>query len=92
MPDGSKIQREISFGQILVIPLAVGEKAKLDIHPRSGFDMGEGRGKSIQTEATGGVIGIIIDARGRPLQLSQDNDQRVKKLQEWSAALDAYPG
>ena len=91
MPDGSTIRKEVSIGQVIVIPLANGERAKLEIQPKSGFDMGAGRGKSIQAEATGGVVGIIIDARGRPLQLPQDNDQRAKKLQEWSAAMDAYP-
>ena len=91
MPDGSTIQKEIDFGQIFVIPLSDGESAKLDLQPRSGFDIGAGRGKRAQVEVTGGVVGIIIDARGRPLQLPQDTDQRVKKLREWSVALDVYP-
>jgi hypothetical protein len=91
MPDGSKIQKDIDFGQILVIPLPDGEQAQLDLSPRSGFDLGVGSGKEMQVEVTGGVVGVIIDARGRPLQLPQNDDQRVKKLQEWSAALDVYP-
>ena len=91
MPDGSTIQKEVDFGQIFAIPLSDGESAKLDLQPRSGFDIGAGRGKRAQVEVTGGVVGIIIDARGRPLQLPQDTDQRVKKLREWSVALDVYP-
>jgi uncharacterized protein (TIGR01319 family) len=91
MPDGSAIQREINFGQIFAIPLADGQRAKLDLQPRSGFDIGAGRGKRAQLEVTGGVVGIIIDARGRPLQLPQDTDHRVRRLREWSAALDTYP-
>jgi uncharacterized protein (TIGR01319 family) len=63
MPDGSAIQREINFGQIFAIPLADGQRAKLDLQPRSGFDIGAGRGKRAQLEVTGGVVGIIIDAR-----------------------------
>jgi uncharacterized protein (TIGR01319 family) len=92
MPDGSTVQKEISFGQMLVIPLPDGQRAKLDLHPRSGFDVGEGNGKSMELEVTGGVVGIIVDARGRPLQLPQDDDQRTRKLQEWAAALSTYPG
>jgi hypothetical protein len=91
MPDGSIYEREISLGQMLVIPLADGERARLDLHPRSGFDVGQGRGKRVQTEANGGVVGIIIDARGRPLQLPNGNDLRMRKLQEWFAALSIYP-
>jgi len=91
MPDGSAIQKEIEFGQMVVIPLPDGRKAKLDLRPRSGFDVGSGNGKRMRVEATGGVVGIIIDARGRPLQLPQDADQRVRKLREWSSALNVYP-
>ena len=91
MPDGSTVQKEISFGQMLVIPLPDGQRAKLDLHPRSGFDVGEGGGKSMELEVTGGVVGIIVDARGRPLQIPQDGDQRTRKLQEWAAVLDTYP-
>lgn len=91
MPDGSTIQRDVRFGQMLVIPLAEGQKAKVDLKPKSGFDVGTGNGKRLQTEVTGGVVGIIIDARGRPLQLSQDTNGRVNKLREWFSALNIYP-
>jgi uncharacterized protein (TIGR01319 family) len=91
MPDGSTVQKEISFGQMLVIPLPDGQRAKLDLHPRSGFDVGEGGGKSMELEVTGGVLGIIVDARGRPLHIPQDDDGRTRKLQEWTEALNTYP-
>jgi len=91
MKDGSNIQNEIKFGQILVIPLPDGESAKVAIHPKSGFDVGAGNGKKLETDVTGGVIGIIIDARGRPLQFPQDSAKRVSKLQEWANAVEMYP-
>ncbi len=91
MPDGSTIEKDINSGQIFVIPLPDGERAKINLHPRSGFDVGAGRGKDMQTEVTGGVVGIIIDARGRPLQLPKDDDRRVSKLREWADELSLYP-
>jgi uncharacterized protein (TIGR01319 family) len=91
MKDGSNIQKEIKFGQILVIPLPDGESAKAFIHPKSGFDVGVGNGKRLETDITGGVVGIIIDTRGRPLQLPQDSAKRVSKLQEWASAMGMYP-
>ena len=91
MKDGSNIQNEIKFGQVLVVPLLDGENAKVTIHPKSGFDVGAGNGKRLETDVTGGVVGIIIDARGRPLQLPQDSAKRVSKLQEWANAMDIYP-
>jgi hypothetical protein len=91
MKDGSNIQNEIKFGQVLVVPLLDGENAKVTIHPKSGFDVGAGNGKRLETDVTGGVVGIIIDARGRPLQLPQDSAKRVSKLQEWANAVEMYP-
>lgn len=89
--DGSRIQKEANFGQIIVIPLNDGEKAKLNLKPRSGFDVGAGSGKDLEAEVTGGVVGIIIDARGRPFQIPKDNSQRVSKLREWANSMDVYP-
>lgn len=91
MPDGKKIEKEVNFGQMLVIPLPDGQTAKMTITPKSSFDIGAGNGKHLTTEITGGVVGIIIDARGRPLQLPKDNQQRVKKLKEWFDVLEVYP-
>jgi hypothetical protein len=39
----------------------------------------------------GGVVGIIIDARGRPLTLSQDSAERKENLIQWFTELDVYP-
>ncbi|HGJ64840.1 TPA: methylaspartate mutase [bacterium] len=89
--DNSNIRKEIKFGEIIVIPLADGEKAKASISPKSGFDVGAGNGKRLETEVAGGVVGIIIDTRGRPLQLPQDSTKRVTKLQEWAEAMNIYP-
>ncbi len=91
MPDGSLIQHEIKYGQMFVIPLSDGKKAKIEIHPKSGFDVGAGSGKKLETEVYGGVVGIIFDARGRPLQLPGEHKQRITKLQEWAEILNVYP-
>lgn len=57
------------------------------IQPAKGFDVGEGKGRSRTVRVTGGMVGIIIDARGRPLALPADNTLRIAKLTEWLAAL-----
>ncbi len=53
--------------------------------------MGRGSGKRRKVVVEGGVVGIILDARGRPLTLPDDNNARKQKLIEWFKALDAYP-
>ncbi len=39
----------------------------------------------------GGVVGLILDARGRPLVLPDDDNQRRRRLLQWISTLDAYP-
>ena len=40
---------------------------------------------------SGGVVGIILDGRGRPFVLPTEEKERVAKLKEWMTLLDIYP-
>ncbi|MCD6579694.1 glutamate mutase L [bacterium] len=91
MPDGKIIEENINYGEIKVYPLGVGEKAKVYVKPLQGFDLGEGKNKKVEKEVHGGVVGIIIDTRGRPLKLGLADDRRVEKLLKWYKAIDMYP-
>ena len=48
-------------------------------------------GQKIKTRIEGGVAGLIIDCRGRPLNLPEKKEERVAKLLKWFASLDMYP-
>jgi hypothetical protein len=39
----------------------------------------------------GGVVGLVIDTRGRPLEIPAETQPRVAQLTKWQSALDAYP-
>lgn len=81
---------DISFGTVHVIPLGIGEKAKLDLHPTKKFDLkGTGKfvGKRVVAKVEGGTLGIIIDARGRPISMSRDDVKRRKQIQTWLGQL-----
>lgn len=86
-----EIEKEVRFGEMTLIPLGVGEKAKAQIEPTRGFDAGAGRGKKLEVEVEGGVVGVVIDGRGRPFSLPEDVDRRIEKLHQWNKALDIYP-
>ena len=92
--DGKKSEDSLSFGEIKVFELKEGEKAEVEISPSKKFDLGEGKGKKITKEVTGGVVGLVIDARGRPLDLdsSKGKEPMDKVLSRWNMAFDAYPG
>ncbi len=85
------MSEDIPFGEMKVYPLGVGEEASVKITPARGFDAGAGPGKVLEQNLPGGVVGLIVDTRGRPFSLPSDEDDRVLRLDKWAAAFDAYP-
>jgi hypothetical protein len=90
MPNGETLEESIKYGDLKVIPLSEGQEVQTIIEPRGRFDIGMGEGKELETTLSGGVVGIVLDARGRPLSLPDDNDLRMKTLLKWWNALDLY--
>ena len=84
-------REDIQFGELRRYPLPLGEKVTLKLQPARRFDLGAGNGHPVETEAMGGVVGLVIDTRGRPLEMTIDPEQRVAQLTKWHTALDAYP-
>jgi len=91
-PDGSTDEGELKFGELKLFPkLAVGEDAEVEIHPTRAFDCGQGRGRTVKAHVHGGVVGVVLDGRGRPIHLSDDNVERRKQLLAWFEAMNIYP-
>jgi hypothetical protein len=65
-----------------VLPLPPGHKATLRLQPRRGIDIGRIRKSS---PVQGGALGLIVDARGRPLarHLPADAERRRDQIQQW---------
>jgi len=89
--DGTASEAKVDFGDIAVLPLGVGESASAAINPERGFDVGAGAGKTLEAKVEGGLVGVIIDCRGRPLVLSDDDKTRMEALRKWAVQLRAYP-
>ena len=77
----------VPFGQIRLLPLGLGETATVEARPARGFDVGAGKGKPATFTAFGGEVGLIIDARGRPIAIPPDDRARAGKMREWLQAL-----
>jgi uncharacterized protein (TIGR01319 family) len=75
------------YGELRVLPLGVGEALQATIKPARGFDVGAGKGRPVEATLEGGVVGIVVDTRGRPLQLPPDDATRRQKLISWMTAL-----
>jgi uncharacterized protein (TIGR01319 family) len=89
--NGQEEEFKMGFGQLLCLPLEPGEKAIITASPSGEFDLGAGKGKEIIAEVMGGVVGLIFDTRGRPLEISTVANERILKLKEWYRHLGAYP-
>ncbi len=80
---------EIPYGSLKKIPLPVGRAAKLRLQPLHRFDIGMGgAGRGGELNIKGGQLGIIVDARGRPLQLPAKPGQRRQMLRKWQRTLE----
>ncbi len=80
---GETIRDTVTAGHIKSIPLLDGESCILETHTMKGYSLGKGRAKHLETNITGGLLGFVIDARSRPLQIPENRS----KMQEWIAAL-----
>ncbi len=90
-PDGKRKTEKINYGEIVIYPLGAGETAKATIKPLQGFNMGAGNNKPIEATLNGGVVGIIIDTRGRPFNINLNDEQRKEKIVKWYKAMNLYP-
>ncbi len=93
MPDGEILEREIEYGTIQKIELEEGKTAEIEGKVASPFSLStkEGNDRNFNIKVEGGVVGVLIDARGRPVDLPEDDDARQTKLREWFTNLEAYP-
>ena len=90
-PDGKTVKDRLKFGDLRLYPLELGKRAKVSIQPARAVSLGSGAGQSVTREAQGGVVGLLLDGRGRPLQLPADQQARIAALTKWFKAVGLYP-
>jgi len=90
MPNGEEVKEELSLGDIKLVKLTEFEEAKAMIIPGKEYDVGAGPGKEFEATVSGGVAGVMLDARGRPIYLPEEDDQRKELLLKWFKAMDLY--
>ncbi|HKQ56507.1 MAG TPA: glutamate mutase L [Candidatus Eisenbacteria bacterium] len=83
---------KVPCGELALLPLPEQGEVRLVAQPERGFDLGLGKGKPLEATVLGGVVGLIVDARGRrPFTLPEDSGQRIERLRAWNRALSMYP-
>jgi hypothetical protein len=82
--NGSNLDVEVRYGDLEMLPLPAGQEVVLELKPRRRFDVGlGGPGKGGKQRVSGGLAGLIIDARGRPLRLARKPEVRHNQIQRW---------
>src|SRR5215831_7545445 len=87
--DGKKDSIEVAAGTLARLSVAHGRRALLSLYPAPGVDVGLGPGQQARASepVEGGALGLIIDARGRPLDLPTVTMERMARLREWRTAI-----
>ncbi len=87
--DGRRHIEDVVQGQLICLPLALGEQALLGLYPAPTIDVGLGAGQHARASEPieGGALGLIVDVRGRPVALPQDTAARIARIAQWRRAL-----
>ncbi|MBS0180793.1 MAG: glutamate mutase L [Nitrospira sp.] len=90
-PDGKATKEQLKFGELRLFPLESGKQAMIKVQPAKQVNMGAGPGVVVTKEVHGGVVGLLLDGRGRPLRLPVEQQARVAALTKWFDAVGLYP-
>lgn len=80
---GGELEVEVKPGSLELLPLGEGEKANVEIQMRRGVTLDSSRRGTFRREVQGGTIGLLIDARGRPLPFADQPERRRERMQQW---------
>lgn len=77
----------INFGELKLLELPLGEEAEIIVQPIKKYNVGAGPGQEMRQKIKGGIVGLILDGRGRPIALSADKSGRAKQMGNWLNAM-----
>jgi len=86
---GGRLEAEIKYGSLELIPLGEGEKAQVELRGTGSVRWGKNgtvtgvKNNVFKREVQGGTAGLLIDARGRPLPFIENLERQRDKAQEW---------
>ena len=84
--DDSEQKITVKSGELIRLSLPKGRKARIQVWPTRRFNVGAGFGKPIEKEVVGGVAGLILDGRCRPLVFDADQKKNAaRRLRDYKA-------
>jgi hypothetical protein len=86
--DGGRPAIELRPGGLESLRLAPGASAVAEFRFHDSIRLG-GRGRHFAIDVTGGLVGLVVDLRGVPLNLPDRADLRSELFDAWDAAVRA---
>ena len=87
------VHLEVKYGDLGVVSLPAAEQgATVVLAPARGFDVGSGPGKSVRMPYPAGSVGLIVDARGRPLALHDNPEVQRERVGNWLVQMTGERG
>ncbi len=77
---------ELACGDVALVRVGPEQEVEVVVEPAGGFDLGNGPGKSVTRRLKGGTVGLLFDARGRPLALPENEADRRALVARWAKA------
>jgi hypothetical protein len=77
------LEIEVAYGSLEVLPLTTGQTAEVTLRPERKFDIGFGPGQEKTVTLHGGEVGLVVDARGRPLEVEREGLARHELVRQW---------
>lgn len=81
--DGNETKFEVAQGNLEMLPVTAGQIGRLKLHPLHRTDVGFGPGHAGEMQVGGTLLGVVIDARGRPVQLPREDGRRRETIKKW---------
>ncbi|MFM1803798.1 MAG: hypothetical protein RL136_677 [Planctomycetota bacterium] len=75
---------ELACGEVALVRVGLEQEVEVVVEPEKAFDLGAGPGKPVTRRVKGGTVGILLDARGRPLRLPENDADRRAAVARWA--------
>jgi len=75
---------ELACGDVALVRVGPEQAVEVVVEPAKEFDLGAGAGKPVTRRVKGGTVGILFDARGRPLTLPENEADRKAAVARWA--------
>jgi uncharacterized protein (TIGR01319 family) len=89
---GGTKRESLKAGDLRLLELGLDDTVEATLIPARRVDIGAGPGIRLTRKLRGGVVGLVLDARGRrPIPIPADRPSRVAASARWTDALGLYP-